>query len=229
MFINIYDFILDWLIEMNEKLRESIQYLKQCSNIENETFKLCETLSKKMNQPESSFILGIAYDSQKTAKIIQEILDRLDINELENKNARKELSELTTDIITLEKRISKISNLEYLITCELLKKSVNLEVLLTKVYSNYLESNSARTIVDELSKTGIVNLDSFKKVFESFIEEKGRNRQTLVETMYVLEAKETETRRQITPLTKYQNPDQWIRESTIHSFSETPIIASAET
>jgi hypothetical protein len=214
---------------MNEKLRESVQYLKQCTSIENETFKLCETLSKKMNQPESSFILGIAYDSQKNAKIIQGILDRLDLPELENKNLRKELAELAIDIMTLEKTISKISNLEYLITCETLKKSINLEVLLTKVYTNYLESNSARTIVDELSKTGIIALESFKKVFEYLIEEKGRHRQTLVETMYILEAKETETRRQITPIVKYQNPDQWIRESTVHSFSEAPVISSNET
>jgi polyhydroxyalkanoate synthesis regulator phasin len=214
---------------MNEKLRESVQYLKQCTSIENETFKLCETLSKKMNQPESSFILGIAYDSQKSAKIIQGILDRLDLPELENKNLRKELAELTIDIMTLEKTISKIGNLEYLITCEMLKKSINLEVLLIKVYTNYLESNSARTIVDELSKTGIVDLESFKKVFEYLIEEKGRHRQTLVETMYILETKETETRRQITPIVKYQNPDQWIRESTVHSFSEAPVIASNET
>jgi hypothetical protein len=217
------------LIEMNDKLRESIQYLKQCTTIENETFKLYETLSKKMNQPESSFILGIAYDSQKSAKIIQGILNCLELPELENKNSRKELAELDTDIMTLEKTISKISNLEYLITCEMIKKSINLEVLLTKVYTNYLESNSARTIVDELSKTGIIDLDSFKKVFEYLIEEKGRHRQTFVETMYVLEVKETETRRQITPVVKYQNPDKWIRESTIHSFSETPVIASSET
>jgi hypothetical protein len=220
---------LSWLIEMNEKLRESIQYLKQCSSIENETFKLCETLSKKMNQPESSFILGIAYDSQKGSKIIQGILDRLDLPETENKNLRKELAELAIDIMTLEKTISKIGNLEYLITCEMLKKSINLEVLLTKVYTNYLESNSARTIVDELSKTGIADLESFKKVFEYLIEEKGKHRQTLVETMYILEAKETETRRQITPIVKYQNPDQWIRESTVHSFSEAPVISSNET
>jgi hypothetical protein len=214
---------------MNEKLRESVQYLKQCTSIENETFKLCETLSKKMNLPESSFILGIAYDSQKSAKIIQGILDRLDLPELENKNLRKELAELSTDIMTFEKTISKIGNLEYLITCEMLKKSINLEVLLIKVYTNYLESNSARTIVDELSKTGIVDLESFKKVFEYLIEEKGRHRQTLVETMYILEAKETETRRQITPIVKYQNPDQWIRESTVHSFSDAPVIASNAT
>ena len=36
-----------------------------------EAFTLYETLSKKINPPESSFILGLAYDSLKCAKIIQ--------------------------------------------------------------------------------------------------------------------------------------------------------------
>jgi hypothetical protein len=84
---------------MNEKLRESAQYLKQCTFVETEAFKLYETLSKKINQPESSFILGIAYDSLKNAKIIQGILDCFDLSELENKNVRKDLSELVGDCV----------------------------------------------------------------------------------------------------------------------------------
>jgi hypothetical protein len=54
---------------MNDKLQESAQYLKNCMIVENEAFKLYETLSKKINQPESSFILGIAYDNLKNTKI----------------------------------------------------------------------------------------------------------------------------------------------------------------
>jgi hypothetical protein len=140
----------------------------------------------------------------------------------------KDLSELTTEIIMLEKKISKINNLDYLISCEILKESTNLEVLLSEVYTNYLKSSSAKIIVDELSKTVIVNLTNFKKVIEHFIEEKGKHRETIVETMYLLEAKETETHRQITPLIKYQNPDAWIHESTIHSFSNTPVTGNTE-
>jgi hypothetical protein len=213
---------------MNDKLRESLQYLKQCSIIENETFKLYEMLSKKVNQPESSSILGIAYNCQKNAKIIQGILDCFDQAELENKNVRKELSELTDEIIILENRINKINNLEYLVSVEILKESLNLEALLIKIYANYLESNSAKFIVDELSKTGTVNLASFKKIFEYLIDEKGRNKELIIESMYVLEAKETEIRRQITPLIKYQNPDSWLHESTIHSFSTIPVVSNTQ-
>jgi polyhydroxyalkanoate synthesis regulator phasin len=207
---------------MSDKLQESLQYLKQYSIIENEAIKLYETLSKKINQPESSFILGIACDSLKNTKIIQGILDCFDMPELENKIARKDLSELVEEIIALEKKISKINSLDYLVSSEILKESIELEVALGKVYTNYLESNSARIIVDELAKTGMISLANFKKIIEYLIEEKGKHREIIVETKYILDAKETENRRQIIPLIKYQNPDGWIRESTIHAFVNPP-------
>jgi hypothetical protein len=206
---------------MNDKLRESTQYLKHCQIIENEAFNLYETLSKKINQPESSFILGIAYDCLKNDKILTGILDCFDPLDSESKNVRKDLSGLATEIMTLGKKISKINSLDYLISCEILKESINLEVLLSEVYTNYLKSSSPKIITDELSETGAVNLSNFKKVFEGFVEEKGKHRQTIVETMYHLEVKETEVHRQITPIIKYQNPDNWIHESTIHSFTNT--------
>ena len=207
---------------MNDKLHESAQYLKHCMIVETEAFKLYETLSKKINQPENSFILGIAYDNLKNTKIIQGILDCLDPLEPENKNVRKDLSELAAQITALNKKISKINNLDYLILSEILKESINLEVLLTEVYANYLKSSSPKIIVDELSENLAVNLNTFKKVIQDFIDEKGKHRETIVETMYLLEAKETEVHRQITPIIKYRNPDAWIRESTIHSFTPTP-------
>jgi hypothetical protein len=75
----------------------------------------------------------------------------------------------------------------------------------------------------------MVNLSNFKKVFENFMDEKGKHKEIITETMYILEVKETETRRQITPIIKYQNPDQWIHESTIHSFSNTAAARITET
>ncbi len=214
---------------MSDKLRESIEYLKCCTTLENESFKLYETLSKKINQPESSFILGIASDSLKNARIIQRIVDCFDLPEPDNKNVNRELSELISEIMILEKKISKINNLEYLVSCEMLKESMKLADLLGEVYTNFLKSPLIRIIVDELSKTGMINLANFKKIFEHFIEEKGKHKEIITETMYILEVKETETRRQITPIIKYQNPEQWIHESTIHSFSNAPAARNIET
>ena len=82
---------------MNDKVQESIQYLKQCNIVENESFKLYETLSRKINPPESSYVLGLAYDSLKNSKIIQAVLDYFDPEEIENKNTKKNLTELAAE------------------------------------------------------------------------------------------------------------------------------------
>ena len=95
---------------MNDKLLEAAQYLRFCNIIENNAFKLYETLSKKTNQPESSFVLGLAYDSLKNATIIQSLLDYFDLPELENINVKKNLAELVSETAILSKRISKINN-----------------------------------------------------------------------------------------------------------------------
>ena len=94
---------------MNDKLQESLQYLKQCSNLESETFKLYETLSRKLNQPESGYIIGNAYNSLKNAKIIQGILNCFELTEIENKPVKKELAELTAETVLLEKKSQKLT------------------------------------------------------------------------------------------------------------------------
>jgi hypothetical protein len=213
---------------MNDKVQESIQYLKQCSIVENESSRLYETLSRKINQPESSYVLGLAYDSLKNSKIIQSILDYFDPEEIENKNTKKNLTELAAETTMLLKKASKINNLDYLLSCEILKQLITLEDTMGQAYKNYLQTNAPKTFAEELSKSVTINFVNFKKIFETFIEEKIKHRGTLVEIMYSLELKETEIHRKITPLVKYQNPNAWIHESTIHTFANPPLNGNTE-
>jgi hypothetical protein len=214
---------------MNDKVQESIQYLKQCSIVENESSRLYETLSRKINQPESSYVLGLAYDSLKNSKIIQAVIDYFDPEEIENKNTKKNLTELAAETAMLHKKASKINNLDYLLSCEILKQLITLEDKMGQAYKNYLQTNAPKTLAEELSKSVTINFVNFKKIFETFIEEKIKHRGTLVDIMYSLELKETEIHRKITPLVKYQNPDAWIHESTIHSFANPPLNGNTET
>ena len=208
---------------MNEKLEESAQYLRCCSNIEIEAFRLYEKLSKKINYPESSFILGFAYDSLKCAKITQGLVDNFDLPETENMNCKKNLTALATEISLFSKKLSKINNLNYEIFCEVLKELIALEDLLGEAYTNYVESSAAKILADELSKIVTVDLNNFKKIFETFVEQKEKHRETIIEIMYCYEAKEADRLKHIAPLIKYQNPDSWIRQSTLHAFSNTPV------
>jgi hypothetical protein len=127
------------------------------------------------------------------------------------------------------KAISRINNLNCEVASEVLNELVNMEELLCSVYTSYLQSSAPKFLVDEFSKLVVVNLVNFKKVFEAFVEQKETYRETIIEVIFSLEAKETDRLRHITPVVKYQNPDAWIHESTLHAFSNVPEKASIET
>jgi hypothetical protein len=205
---------------MNEKLQESAQSLKCLNNLETEAFRLYETLAKKINPPESSFILGLAYDSLKCAKIMQGILDYIDLPETENLNCKKNLTELTNNITGFSKKMSKTNNLNYEISCEILKELTNMEDQLSEIYANYVQSPAVKIVADEFSKLAL-NLSNFKKIFETFVEQKQKHREILIEIIYCFEAKESERLRTMAPTFKYKNPDAWIHESTLHTFADT--------
>ncbi len=207
--------------KMNEKLQESAQSLKCFNNIEVEAFRLYETLAKKINPPESSFILSLAYDSLKNAKILQGIIEYMDLPDTDM-NCKKNLTELASSITQFTKRLSKTNNLNYEISCEILKELTDMEDQLSEVYTNYAQSAAVKIVADEFSKLAL-NLSNFKKIFENFVEQKQKHRETLIEIIYCFEAKESERLRTQAPTFKYKNPDAWIHESTMHSFAATQV------
>jgi len=210
---------------MNEKLQESALYLKCFGNLEVEAFRVYEALSKKINQPESSFVLGLAYDSLKCSKIIAGILSHVDVSEIEGFECKKEVVSLASEISMFTKVITSINNLSPLLSCEILSELINMEDLLNETYSDYLKSSATKFVADEFSTLIPQSSNNFKRLFECFVQEKEAHRQTLIEVIYSLESKEAERIRHITPVVKYQNPDAWYHESTIHAFTRIPLRA----
>ena len=105
---------------------------------------------------------------------------------------------------------------------------INMEDLINDIYSNYLQSSATKFVADEFSKLIPQSSNNFKKVFDSFVEQKEKHRETLIEVLYSLESKESERIRHVTPVVKYQNPDSWYHESTIHAFTKIPQRANAQ-
>jgi hypothetical protein len=210
---------------MNEKLQESAHLMKCFSSLEVEAFRVYETLSKKINQPESSFVLGLAYDSLKCSKIMAAILSHVELSEIEGVECRKEIIELATEISSFTKIVSGINNLSPLLTCEILSELINMEDLLNETYSEYLHGPTTKFVADEFSALIPQSSNNFKHLFECFVAEKEAHRQTLIDVIYNLENKEAERMRHVTPVVKYQNPDAWYHESTIHAFTRIPIRA----
>ncbi len=201
-----------------EKIEESAQYLKGCASIETQTFKLYETLAKKINHPESSFILGFAYDSIKNAKIIQSMLQTIDLPDEDNEN-KKTVSVLASEVYAFSRRIEKTNNVDQRGLIEIFKELIRLEDLISKLYSEYMESSYPKVLAEEMSRFVKLDFGNFKKVFEGFVAEKQSHRETMIEIVYCVEAKEAERLKNSTPTVKYQNPDAWINQSSLHVFS----------
>lgn len=100
-----------------------------------------------------------------------------------------------------------------------------MEDLLNETYTDYLQSNVTKFVADEFSILIPQSSNNYKHLFEAFIAEKEAHRQTLIEVIYNIENKEAERIRHVTPVVKYQNPDAWYHESTIHAFTRIPVRA----
>ena len=207
---------------MNDKLKESALYLRCFGTLEDEAFRVYEALSKKVNQPESSFILGLAYDSLKCSKIIESILSHVDMSEVGGVECQKEASEFSQEITALTKVICGINNLSPQLCREILSELISMEDLLNETYNGYLSSSVTKFVADDFSALIPQSSNNFKRLFEAFVEEKEAHRQTLIEIIYSIESREAESIRHIAPAVKYQNPDAWYHESTIHAFSRIP-------
>jgi hypothetical protein len=203
-----------------EKIEESAQYLKGCASIETQTFKLYEILAQKINHPESSFILGFAYDSIKNAKIIQSMLQSIDLPDEDNEN-KKTVSLLASEVNAFSKSIEKTNNIDQKSLIEIFKELVRLEDHISKLYSEFTDSSYPKVLAEEMARFFTMDFGNFKKVFEGFIAEKQSHRETMIEIIYCVGAKEAERDKNATPTVKYQTPDAWINTSSLNMFSRS--------
>jgi hypothetical protein len=204
----------------NEKLQGYVGYLHCCSDLEVESFRLYQLLSNKMNNPESSYILGIAYDSLKNAKILQSLLEAFDQTEKTNKDCEKSLAKLFEEIQNFSRSLTKVRNIDSELFIDILQELLNLEDLLSLVYTNFNQSTGPKLITDEMSKLVTTDLGNFKKIFDSFVENKTEHRETITEIIYYIEGREKKPK-YTSPVVKYQNPDAWIKITSLHAFSNS--------
>jgi hypothetical protein len=203
---------------MNGKQTESALYLTSLGTLETNIYTLYETFSKKINQPENSFLLSLAYDSLKCSKIIDEILSTLDLKE--TSNPKKDIAELTANVNHFTKTLTKINNLDYETTIDSLKQLSVLEEQLNKIYQTYAQSPQLSALSEEFS-TQQINMKTFKKIFETFAEQKAAHRETLIDLIFGFESKEAQRNRTAPPLVQYRNPDSWIRDAGFHVIPNT--------
>lgn len=211
---------------MNGKLEESITYLRSAKHLETQTSNLYEALSKKINQPESSFILGFSCDSHKCAKVVEALLNFFDLANTENAPLRKDILELISAVTSFSKKIARTNNVDYEIACEFFRQLSALEDQLCSMYTTYLKSPLIKVLSAEFSNLS-VDSNNFNRVFESMAEEKRKHREILLEVIYAFESKEAERFRSGTPLARHKSPDP--QDSAFRVFPPTQIQQRTQT
>jgi rubrerythrin len=207
---------------MNGRLQECIVYLKSAKNLELHAANLYDALSKKINQPESSFILSFSCDSQKCAKMIEALLNCFDLTAIENIPLRKDASELIVNVVTFNKRIARTNNVGYEIACEFFREISALEDQLCSMYAIFIKSSLSAVLAVEFSRLSI-DSTNFNRIFEDMANEKQKHKETLIDVIYAFETKEAERFRSGTTQVLHKTPDPRLQNSAFHVFPSTPI------
>jgi rubrerythrin len=186
------------------------KFLRYCSILEEETFQLYVNLARKTEYADNEAILiGLAYDCFKHSRIVRELSKYLTNPSLQVKDPRQELGllwEQTHEFSTEIYRKTQIDTDEF---SNLLKSLANLEDLISQAYTALTETKTLQFLTSEISKLSIVNYETLKGTFENIVRDKEKHRDTLIEIMYYLAAKEIEQTKDNPPQVKYQNPDRW--------------------
>ena len=178
-------------------------------------------LCPRLNPPESSFILGIAYDSLKCEKFLQGILDYLDMAETENFNCKKNLTELSNNISKFTKTLTKTNNLNYEVSCEILKELTDMEDQFSEIYIATCSPQQSKLLQMNFQSSPALNLNNFKKIFENFVEQKQKHRETLIEIIYCLEPQKNSER--LRTMAPHSNTKPPTHGSTNPPFTPLPI------
>ncbi len=194
----------------SEKLENSTKYLLCCSGLEEETFRLYQTIVKRMNQPEvCSLILSIGYDSLKHSKVIKELLKTIKKPDFYREECPDPISELWQYIAELYKQITEAESVSDQEFVEIFKALTDFEDCLSESYSKVLHSGVPQILSTELGKLTMVSTENLKRVFEEIIKDKELHREVLVDVGYNFSSKEKLTTDNA-PIVRYKNPDGWI-------------------
>ncbi len=195
---------------ISEKLENSTKYLLCCSGLEEETFRLYQTIVKRMNQPEvCSLILSIGYDSLKHSKVIKELLKTIKKPDFYREECPDPISELWQYIAELYKQITEAESVSDQEFVEIFKALTDFEDCLSESYSKVLHSGVPQILSAELGKLTMVSTENLKRVFEEIIKDKELHREVLVDVGYNFSSKEKLTTDNA-PIVRYKNPDGWI-------------------
>ena len=196
---------------MHNDQENAAKYLLNCHNIEAETYTLYSTVSKKINRPELTSILrAIAQDSQKHAKVIEELFKPFVFTNFENAKYDKNFNKLAKEIRKKSDSFRLIETINDEEIPDLLKDLTKIEDNLLDFYCQFIDSEMLKAFTDKMSTSTDMTRENLLFILQSIKEEQIKNRNMLIESLYFFNKNKLRNK-DLTPIVRFKNPDAWVR------------------
>ena len=197
---------------VNKKEKDGAALFNCCSSLEEKTCQLYRKVAERIEHPDiRALLIGIAYDSFKHSKIVRELGRSILKPEEEVKKCEDGLGELCKAIINFSTEITETDEFEDEDLTLILKDLVDFEDVLSENYSRFLQRRTLQDITEKISELATVDEENLKSIIETIIEDKEKHRETLIAIVYLLAKTELKTKKDNTPMVKFQNPNGWNR------------------
>jgi hypothetical protein len=194
---------------MSDKIVMVNKYLYGCFTIEKEISLLYSTATKKLPSPQlSSITTAIAFDKQKHAVVIQELLKPLSYISLSPEELSVEFKSGVDEIRELRNALVLDKDLDCEGIEKLLKNLTNLEDSLSDLYGNLIESKLLEEYSEGTTDEHVLTGENLKYILQAFKQDNLKHRDMLIESLYFYK-KNLQKNIDNTPKVRYNNPDSW--------------------
>jgi rubrerythrin len=155
-------------------------YLHCLSRLENNTFLLYQSLAGKAEAPlVKTLLFSIAQDSSKHSALLKGVADSIAVSKEKTKDCAKKLGETWQMIDTLLKENASKEKMSRMELQQLIEKLTALESSAGEEYYIFIQMKTLRYMVKEINQLYNINLERFKNIFVSIIEDEEHHRELL--------------------------------------------------
>jgi|WetSurMetagenome_2_1015567.scaffolds.fasta_scaffold93568_1 hypothetical protein len=196
-------------VNMGDKILKVTKYLHGCQTIEKEVSLLYTTATKKLPSPQLSTITtAIAFDKQKHAAVIEELLKPLSYIALSPNELSAEFKSGVEETRKLRNAIAVHNDLNPEEIEKFLKNLTNLEDSLSDLYGNLIDSKLLEDYSKDVADEPVLSSENLKYILQAFKQDNLKHRDMLIESLYFYK-KNLQKNIDNTPKVRYNNPDSW--------------------
>jgi rubrerythrin len=197
------------LVVVVKKPEGIVGFLKCSSLLEQETYRLYQSLADKVDIPLiKSMLQHIAYDSRKHSAILNGMFESLGGSKINLKDCQKRTGLTWRTIGDLKREISSEKNIPKETLPSLAKKLEVLESNFGEEYFVLVQMKTLEYMTKEINEIYNVQLKDMKEIFEVIIRDEGTHKELLSKMQRFL-SKDEKKIEETKPGFKYQNPDAW--------------------